>query len=295
MSTSSPTLGFIGLGVMGHAMAARLHERFGPLTVYSRRKSSAAPLLEAGAVWADSPAGLAAACDIIFTMVGYPEDVEEVYFGPEGLMRSLRAGTVLVDFTTSRPDLAARIAEAATAKQAAALDAPVSGGDIGAKNGTLSIMCGGLPEAMEQVRPFLEALGHSIVHQGPAGSGQHCKLCNQITAAANMVGVCEALAYAQAAGLDPQTVLRSIQGGAAGSWLLTHLAPRMLAGDFAPGFYVKHFIKDLRIARDSARQLGRDLPGLDLTLARYEALAERGFADSGTQALHQLYQGTAPC
>lgn len=274
---------------MGAAMAARLQSAGGGLTVSSRRKVSAKPLLEAGAVWADSPADLAASCTLICTMVGTPDDVEEVYFGPAGILKSVQEGSILIDFTTSSPALARRIASAANAKNAAALDSPVSGGDIGAKNGTLSIMCGGDSAVFDRARPCLDLLGKTLVHQGPAGSGQACKLCNQLTVATNLIGVCEALAYAYAAGLNPRTVLKSIESGAAGSWSLSNLAPRILAGDFAPGFYVKHLIKDLKLARDEADSLGLNLPGLELTLSRYEALTQHGFSDLGTQALWKLY------
>jgi 3-hydroxyisobutyrate dehydrogenase len=284
------TIGFIGTGVMGKSMAGHLLAAGYPLVVHSRTRARAEELLARGAEWAESPAALAPRCDVIFTIVGFPKDVEEVYLGEQGLVASLRPGTILVDMTTSSPELAKRIAAAAAARGAQALDAPVSGGDKGAREGTLSIMVGGDETAFQAVLPLFGKMGTNIVRQGPAGSGQHCKMCNQITIAATMVGVCEALAYARHAGLEPATVLRSIAAGAAGSWSLSNLAPRILAGNFAPGFYVKHFIKDMGIAAGEADAMSLDTPGLDLALALYRRLAERGGEDDGTQALYRLYE-----
>jgi 3-hydroxyisobutyrate dehydrogenase len=283
-------IGFIGTGVMGKSMALHLLEAGHSLRTYSRTRSKAQPLIDRGAAWAESPAALAPACDVVFTMVGFPSDVEEVYLGEQGLLRHAKPGAVLVDMTTSRPDLAARIAEAAAQKACSALDAPVSGGDKGAREATLSIMVGGDRQAFERVLPLLEKLGKNIVYHGPAGSGQHCKLCNQITIACNMIGVCEALAYAKTSGLDPHTVLGSIASGAAGSWSLSNLAPRILSGDFEPGFFVKHFIKDMTIAAESAEAMKLDAPGLGLALSLYRRLAELGFDEKGTQALYKLYE-----
>mgnify|MGYP006281368679 CR=1 FL=1 len=283
------TIGFIGLGVMGRPMAGHLLDAGHDLRVYTRTESKAEELLDRGAIWQDSSAELAPECDIIFTIVGFPEDVEEVYLGEDGLIANMEPGTVLVDMTTSRPDLAERIAEQTAARGGQALDAPVSGGDTGAREGTLSIMVGGERATFEHILPLLELMGENIVYQGPAGSGQHCKMCNQIAIASNMLGVCESIAYARGAGLDPDTVLESISAGAAGSWSLSNLAPRMLEGDFEPGFYVKHFIKDMSIAADSAERLGLDTPGLDLALKLYRRLAEEGYEDDGTQALYRLY------
>jgi 3-hydroxyisobutyrate dehydrogenase len=289
-SSPLPVIGFIGTGVMGASMAGHVLHAGYPLHVTTRTKSKAQPLLDAGAVWADSPAALAEACDMVFTIVGFPRDVEEVYFGQHGLLSALRPDTVLVDMTTSSPELAVRIAEAARAKSSHALDAPVSGGDKGAREGTLSIMVGGEPEVFARIEPLFNLMGKQIVLQGPAGSGQHCKLCNQILVAAGMVGVCEALAYAEHAGLDPRTVLKSVASGAAGSWALSNLGPRILDGDFEPGFYVKHFIKDLTLAVEAAGKTGLDVPGLKLTLNLYRELADSGAADQGTQALIQKYR-----
>ena len=283
-------IGFIGLGVMGKSMAGHLVSAGHPLRVFTRTPASAAELLERGAIWAESPKSLAKTCDVVFTIVGFPQDVEQVYLGADGLLADMRPGSIFVDMTTSRPELAVRIASAAAERGGQALDAPVSGGDQGARNAALSIMVGGDHAAFERVLPLLQCMGKNIVYQGPAGSGQHTKMCNQMALAANMLGVCEAIAYARRAGLDPQTVLKSISAGAAGSWALTNLAPRILAGDFAPGFYVKHFIKDLAIAAESADDLSLETPGLDLALAVYRSLAERGHQDDGTQALYRLYE-----
>ena len=281
-------IGFIGTGVMGASMAGHLLDAGYPLRVHNRTPSKAEGLLARGAVWADSVTELAAASDVVIAILGYPEDVESVFLGERGAVANARPGTYLVDMTTSRPDLACRIAEAAEKRDARALDAPVSGGDRGAREGTLSIMVGGEPPAFEAMRPIFNCMGGNIVHQGAAGSGQRAKLANQLAVAGTMLGVCEAMAYARKAGLDPRTVLRSIEHGAAGSWTLSNLAPRMLEGDFAPGFYVKHFIKDLRMAKESAEL---QLPGLDLVLSRYETLAESFGDEDGTQALFRLYDG----
>ena len=268
----------------GHLLAAghTLH-------VTTRTRTKAQALLDRGARWHDSPAALASRCDVICTMVGFPADVEAVYFGEAGLLATAAPGALLIDFTTSRPDLAVRIADAAAQRGLLALDAPVSGGDKGAREATLSIMVGGAPAAFETARPLLETVGKQIVLQGPAGSGQHCKMCNQIAIAGTMIGVCESLVYARQAGLEPVRVLESIASGAAGSWSLSNLAPRMLAGDFAPGFYVKHFIKDLGIALDAAQAMQLDLPGLGLALRLYRELAADGGAELGTQALIQRW------
>lgn len=285
-------IGFIGTGVMGSSMVRNLIKNGYRVAVYTRTKKKAEPLLAEGAAWKDSVADIAQA-DVIMTMVGYPQDVEEVYFGDGGLIRHARQGTYMIDFTTSSPKLAVKIAEAAEKKGISALDAPVSGGDTGAQNGTLSIMVGGEETAFQKCMPFFQAVGKNIVYQGHAGAGQHTKMSNQITIAANMVGVCEAIIYAERAGLNPERVLQSITSGAAGSWSLSNLAPRMLKGDFAPGFYVKHFIKDMKIAIDSADELGLKLPGLELARTLYERLAQMGEENSGTQALYKWYRKTS--
>lgn len=289
MAGGDMQVGFIGLGVMGKSMAGHLLQGGCSLQVFTRTRLSAEDLLREGAVWNDSPAVIARQCDVIFTIVGFPQDVEEVYFGADGLVPSMREGAILVDMTTSRPDLAKRIATEARSRGGYALDAPVSGGDKGARDATLAIMVGGDKDAFERVLPLFKLMGKNIVLQGLAGSGQYCKMCNQITIASTMLGVCEAMAYAQKSGLDPSLVLQGIASGAAGSWTLHNLAPRLLDGDYAPGFYVKHFIKDMMIAQESARALGMETPGLDLALSRYRQLAELGYEDAGTQALFKLY------
>ncbi|MCL6457775.1 MAG: NAD(P)-dependent oxidoreductase [Gorillibacterium sp.] len=281
-------IGFIGIGVMGKSMAEQLRKAGYPLHVYTRTASKAEDLVAEGAVWYASPAALAKASDVIITMVGYPKDVEEIYFGEDGIIANAKAGAYLIDMTTSSPLLAERIYRAATDKGLHALDAPVSGGDIGAREGKLSIMVGGDKDDFATVLPLFERLGTNIVLQGKAGAGQHTKMCNQIAIASNMIGVCEALAYATTTGLDPELVLKSISTGAAGSWSLSNLGPRIIAGNFEPGFYVKHFIKDMGIALEVAKEVGLDTPGLALAYSLYKRLAEMGFDEKGTQALYKV-------
>ncbi|WP_042455961.1 NAD(P)-dependent oxidoreductase [Neobacillus dielmonensis] len=289
LTPENTVVGFIGTGVMGKSMAAHIIKAGYSLIVYSRTKQKAAELLDKGAVWAETPKEVAEKASVIITMVGYPADVEEVYLGEAGLIPHGRTGTYLIDMTTSSPSLAVRISEEAVKRGIQALDAPVSGGDIGARDGKLSIMIGGDEAAVEAVLPILQLLGTNIVHQGKAGAGQHTKMCNQIAIATNMIGVCEAIIYAEKAGLDPETVLKSITTGAAGSWSLSNLAPRMLKGDFKPGFYIKHFIKDMKIALDEAEQMGMAVPGLALAKTLYDQLVERGEENSGTQALYKYW------
>jgi 3-hydroxyisobutyrate dehydrogenase len=289
MEMNKKTIGFIGLGVMGKSMARNLLKAGYPIIVYTRTKEKAGDLLNEGAVWKETVAALAKEVDVIITMVGYPRDVEEVYFGDNGIIEHAREGTYLIDMTTSTPSLAECIYEAAKAKKMYALDAPVSGGDIGAREARLAIMVGGDEAAFHECKPIFEVLGKNIVLQGKAGAGQHTKMCNQIAIATNMIGVCEALAYAKRAGLDLVKVLESISTGAAGSWSLSNLAPRMMAGDFEPGFYIKHFIKDMKIALEEAERLGLQLPGLELAKSMYEELAAKGEENSGTQALYKKY------
>lgn len=287
-------IGFIGTGIMGRSMAGHLQAAGHDLHLFNRTRAKAEPLLAAGGHWHDQPAGVAAASDVVITMVGLPADVEEVYFGSAGLLAAARPGTLLIDMTTSSPTLAQRIAAAAADRGLAALDAPVSGGDVGARKATLTIMAGGEPAAFARGRPLLERLGTSVTLLGPAGSGQQCKLANQIAVAVGMVAWCEALAHARAGGLDPVAVQQVIAGGAAGSWALTNLAPRALAGDFAPGFLVRHLVKDIRIARDTAREAGIELPGLATAERLYDLVADRGWGDLGTQALLRLYDAGGP-
>ena len=277
--------GWIGTGIMGTPMCGHLLAAGHAVVVFSRTKEKALGLLEKGALWADSPAEAASGADVVFTIVGYPDDVREVYFGPRGLMSDPRPGTVFVDMTTTEPSLSAEICEAAEAAGCSSLDAPVSGGDVGARKGELSIMVGGSPEVFGSVRPLLELMGSDIVYQGPAGSGQHAKMCNQITVAGVMIGICENLLYCRKAGLDPHTMLRSVASGAASSWLLENLGPRMMDGDYAPGFFVDHFIKDMAIALEESRRMGIDLPGLSLVKSIYERASALGHGKLGTQAL----------
>lgn len=283
-------IGFIGIGVMGKSMAGHLLKAGYSIIVYSRTKEKAQELLEKGARWAESPKEVASNASIIFTIVGYPKDVEEVYFGENGLIHNGKPGTYLIDMTTSAPSLAIRIYEEAKRNDIQAIDAPVSGGDIGARDATLSIMVGGEKEAYEAVQPILQYLGSNIVYQGKPGAGQHTKMCNQIAIASNMIGVCEAVIYAEKAGLDPENVLKSITTGAAGSWSLSNLAPRMLNGNFEPGFFIKHFIKDMKIAIEEAENMKMDVPGLALAKSLYDQLAEQGEENSGTHALYKYWK-----
>jgi 3-hydroxyisobutyrate dehydrogenase len=254
-------------------------------TVFNRSKDKAQPLLDAGAAWADMPRAVAQCSDVVFAIVGFPHDVREVFLGAEGALAGSRSGSVLVDMTTSEPSLAREISEAARARGVASVDAPVSGGDVGARNATLSIMVGGDKEAIDAIAPLFECMGKTIVHQGPAGAGQHTKMVNQVLIAGTMVGVCEALLYGHKAGLDLNTVLKSVGSGAAGSKALEVLAPRMLKGDFEPGFFVEHFIKDMGIALREAERMHLALPGLALVKQLYEAVRAQGYGRKGTQAL----------
>lgn len=286
---SSHSIAFIGTGVMGRSMAGHLLKAGHTVHVFNRTKAKAQPLVEGGAHWHDSAGAAAAQADFVFTIVGFPTDVESTYFGASGVLAHARQGAVLVDMTTSSPALARRIAAAASSHGQSALDAPVSGGDVGAREAKLVIMVGGEAETFERARPLLETMGKNIVLQGAAGAGQHCKLANQISIASIMMSWCEALSYAQAAGLDPARVIQSIGGGAAASWSLNNLAPRALQGDFAPGFYVKHFLKDMRIALESAAELKLDLPGLSQAKKLYDEVAARGWEENGTQVLLRWY------
>lgn len=289
LNKDNTVIGFIGTGVMGKSMAGHLLKDGYPLVVYNRTKERAEELIQMGAVWKDTVAEVAAQCNVIITMVGYPRDVEEVYLGSEGIVNNAKKGSYLIDMTTSTPSLAKKIYDQAAGKGLFSLDAPVSGGDVGAREARLAIMVGGDQEVFESVLPIFNIMGKNIILQGPAGAGQHTKMCNQIAIASNMIGVSEAMAYAQKAGLDPATVLKSIETGAAGSWSLSNLAPRMIVNNFAPGFYVKHFIKDMIIALDAAEEMGLMTPGLKLAKSLYDQLAGQGEENSGTQALFKLY------
>ena len=270
---------------MGTAMAGHLLAEGHALTAFSRTRSKAEDLLQRGARWADSPARVAEKSDVVFTMVGFPRDVSDVYLGEAGLVHQARAGMVFVDMTTAPPSLAVAVAEALEARDAHFLDAPVSGGDVGARNASLSIMVGGEAGVVETIRPLFELLGRTIIHQGVVGAGQHTKLCNQITIAGTMVGVCESLLYGYRAGLDPETMLQSIKGGAAACWALDNLAPRILARNFDPGFFVEHFVKDMGMALEESRRMGLVLPGLALVHQLYLAVQAHGHGRSGTHAL----------
>lgn len=284
-------IGFIGVGVMGKPMVRNLQKAGFTVSVYSRTRSKIEDFLaETGARWCDTPAACAAGQEAVVTMVGYPKDVEEVYFGECGVLSGAEAGAYLIDMTTTDPRLSVRIDEAARARGMHALDAPVSGGDTGAVNGTLSIMVGGAAADFAACLPLFEAMGANILHEGPAGSGQHTKMANQIAIAGALSGVCEALRYAERAGLDPETTLRSISAGAAGSWQMQNLMPKMIAHDDKPGFFLKHFIKDMNIAR---AQDERPLPVLTQVCEMCAALAAEGYGDCGTQALIHYYREKA--
>lgn len=286
--TASPEttrVGWIGTGVMGAAMCGHVLDAGYAVTVSTRTPARAETLLERGARWADSPAEVARASDVVFAIVGYPEDVREVALGGHGVLAGAGTGSVFVDMTTSEPSLAVEIHAAAQAAGVAALDAPVSGGDVGARKATLSIMVGGEADALETVRPLFEVMGQAIVHQGGPGAGQHTKMVNQILIATGMIGVCEALLYGYRAGLDLETVLESVASGAAGSWSLSNYGPRMLRGDFDPGFVVDHFVKDMGIALEEARRARLSLPGLALAQQLYVALQAQGAGRLGTHSL----------
>jgi 3-hydroxyisobutyrate dehydrogenase len=282
---SETRIGWIGTGVMGLSMCGHLIAKGYPTTIYSRTKARAQPLLDKGAVWSDTAAAVAERSDIIFTIVGLPSDVREVYQQKGGIIDSARSGAITVDMTTTEPSLAREIYEAAKAKGVSAIDAPVSGGDVGAKNATLSIMVGGDASAVTQVMPMFQAMGKNIVHQGGAGNGQHTKMCNQIVLAGTIIGVCESLLYAYKAGLDLDTMLSSVAKGAAQCWILDNLAPKMVKRNFDPGFFVEHFEKDLGIALDECKGMGLAMPGLALVRQFYVALKSQGHGRLGYHSL----------
>ena len=279
------SIGWIGTGVMGSSMCGHLLTAGYRVTVHSRTQSKVQPLLDRGAQWAESPRAVAAASDVLITMVGFPQDVHTVYFAETGVLAGARAGTILIDMTTTQPALSRDIAAAASANNLSAIDAPVSGGDVGAKNAALSIMVGGETTSVQAVMPLFELLGKKIVHQGGPGTGQQAKLCNQIVIAGTMVGVCESLLYGYKAGLDLNRMLESIRGGAAACWTLDNLAPKILQRNFAPGFFVEHFIKDMGIALEEATRMGLTLPGLTLAHQLYQTVQTLGHGRSGTHAL----------
>ena len=279
-------LGWIGTGVMGLSMCGHFLGKGYGVMVYNRTRPKAQPLLDKGAQWSESPKTVAAHADVLFTMVGYPRDVRDAYFGDNGVLAGVNSGSVIVDMSTTEPSLSKEIYAAAKARGVEAIDAPVSGGDVGARNATLSIMVGGDADAVERVSPLFEVLGKTIVHQGGAGAGQHAKLCNQIVITGTIIGVCESLLYGQRAGLNLETMLQSIRGGAAGCWTLDNLAPRVLNRNFEPGFMVDHFVKDMEIALAEAQRMNLTLPGLKLVHELYRAVQAQGHGKSGTHALY---------
>jgi 3-hydroxyisobutyrate dehydrogenase len=283
------SIAFIGTGVMGRSMAGHLQKAGHTLHVFNRTKEKAQALVDAGAKWHDSASAAATQADVVITMLGFPTDVEQTYLGAGGIVERAKPGALLIDMTTSSPVLARKVAAAATKRGLVSLDAPVSGGDLGAREARLVIMVGGDAKGFERAKPLFEIMGKNIALHGGPGAGQYCKMANQIAVAVGMVAWCEALAYAKKAGLDPNAVHASISGGAAGSWALTNLAPRALSDNYAPGFYVKHIIKDIKIALESAAEMKLDLPGLATAKKLYEDVAARGWQDSGTQALYRLY------
>ncbi len=285
VNPETTSVGWIGTGVMGTSMCGHLQSAGYPMTVHTRTRRKAGALEAAGATWAETPAAVAAASDVTFAIVGFPADVREVFLGGQGAVSGAAAGSVLVDMTTSEPSLAIEIHEAAAARGVGSIDAPVSGGDVGARNGTLSIMVGGRHADVARVRPLFEVMGSTIIHLGGSGAGQHTKMMNQILIATGMIGVSEALLYAQQAGLDLEKALAAVSGGAAGSWSLSNYGPRMLKGDFAPGFFVDHFVKDMGIALSEAKAMQLSVPGLALAHQLYVALQAQGRGDNGTQAL----------
>lgn len=278
-------IGWIGTGVMGASMCGHLMDAGHPATVHTRTRAKAEGLLARGAAWADSPREVAEASEVIFTIVGYPSDVREVILGADGALAGCSGGEIIVDMTTSEPSLAVEIAETAAARGVAAVDAPVSGGDVGARGGTLSIMIGGDADVVASLEPCWEAMGRTWVHQGGPGAGQHTKMVNQTLIAAGMISVCEGLLYAWQAGLDLETVMESVASGAAGSWSLSNLGTRMIAGNFDPGFFVEHFVKDMGIALAEADRMGLDLPGLRLARGFYDSLMAADRGRLGTQSL----------
>ncbi|MCA9081592.1 MAG: NAD(P)-dependent oxidoreductase [Planctomycetaceae bacterium] len=278
-------IGWIGTGVMGRSMCGHLMNQGFQATVFTRSRDKAQDLLDKGAAWAASPKEVAEQSDVVFAIVGFPSDVREVFLGAQGALAGSKAGNVLVDMTTSEPSLAVEIYEAAKAKGVHSVDAPVSGGDVGAKEARLSIMIGGDADVVSALQPCWEAMGKTIVHQGAAGAGQHTKMVNQTLISTMMIGVCEALLYGYKAGLDLETVMKSVSTGAAGSWSLSNLGPRIMVNNFDPGFFVEHFIKDMGIALAESRKMGLSMPGLALAEQLYQSVKAKGWGRNGTHAL----------
>ncbi|MEM2882349.1 MAG: NAD(P)-dependent oxidoreductase [Candidatus Bathyarchaeia archaeon] len=285
ISPDRTKVGWIGTGVMGKPMCGHILKAGYRVTLYNRTKAKAEELIARGAKWAGSPREVAEEADVVFTMVGYPEDVREVYLGPNGILAGAKRGSIMVDMSTSQPSLAVEIYSRAKAIGAHALDAPVSGGDIGAREATLSIMIGGDRDIAERVKPLFQLMGKSIRYMGPAGSGQSAKLCNQILIASTMIGVVECLLYAHKSGLDLMDVIAAVGSGAAGCWSINNLGPRIVRRDFDPGFMVEHFVKDMGIALEEARRMNLALPGLAMAQQFYVALKAKGKGRLGTQAL----------
>lgn len=283
-------IGFIGVGVMGKSMVLNLLKAGFEVSIYTRTKSKVTEIINDGALWCEDIQACVKDKDAIITMVGYPKDVEEVYFGEHGIIENAKLGSYLIDMTTTSPKLSEKIYEEAKGKNKFALDAPVSGGDVGAKNGTLTIMVGGDKEDFDACRPIFEAMGSNIVYEGKAGTGQHTKMANQIALGGAIAGVCEAMTYAKKVGLDVQTMLDSISKGAAGSWQMSNVAPKILEEDFRPGFFVKHYVKDMNIAIEEAKDVNLDLNVIEEVRTMYESLVEDGLGDLGTQALIRYYE-----
>ena len=284
------TIAFIGIGVMGESMARNLMKHGYDVSVYTRTKEKAADIVEEGAKWFDTIADCVSGKDAVITMVGYPKDVEEVYFGENAILNASKKGAYLIDMTTTSPKLAVRIFETAKSNGKFALDAPVSGGDVGARNGTLSIMVGGDKDAFDACMPLFEAMGTNIMYEGKAGNGQHTKMANQIALSGVIACVCEAITYAEKVGLDVQTMLDSISQGAAGSWQMSNMAPRIVKGDLNPGFFIKHFIKDMTIATEEAKDVNLNMNIVNNVLSMYQSLDKEGYGELGTQALIKYYQ-----
>lgn len=283
------TIGFIGIGVMGKSMVRNLMKKGFDVSIYTRTKEKAMDIIEEGANWCNSVKECVKDKDVIITIVGYPKDVEEVYFGKDGILENSKMESCVIDMTTTSPKLSVKIYEEAKKRNIYALDAPVSGGDSGAKNGTLSIMVGGDKEIFEKCKDVLSSMGTNIIYEGKAGNGQHTKMANQIALAGVIAGVCEAINYSKGVGLDVQTMLDSISQGAAGSWQMSNMAPRILNGDFNPGFYIKHFIKDMNLAMEESNDVSLNLGVLNKVLEMYKTLDENDLGDLGTQALIKYY------
>ena len=285
ISPKKTTIGWIGTGVMGHSMCSHLIKKGYKAVVYNRTKRKANKLIQEGAEWAKNPKEVAERADVIFSIVGFPKDVRQVYFGENGIFEGLKKGSLIVDMTTTEPSLSEEVYKEAKGRGAWSVDAPVSGGDIGAQAGTLSIMVGGDKKAVEAVMPLFKLMGKNIVHQGGPGKGQHAKMCNQIMASSLMIGVCETLLYGYKSGLDLNTMLSSVSKGAAASWMLSNVAPLMVKRDFRPGFYVEHFIKDMGIALKEAKKMNLSLTGRSLVNQLYIATKAQGHGRKGTQDL----------